>query len=50
MDHETLSFVVAAYGLTWVVLLSYAWLVHRTLRRARDSHDTAMRRAGGEGR
>lgn len=45
MESESLSFVIAAYALTWVCLIAYTLFAHGTLRRARAEHAQATRRA-----
>jgi CcmD family protein len=39
MTGQNLQFVIAAYGVTWLVILGYLIRVHRTLGRARLEHD-----------
>ncbi|HSA54283.1 MAG TPA: CcmD family protein [Gemmatimonadaceae bacterium] len=40
---EANGFIVAAYIVTWVGLLGYAWRLHGTSRRARAEYDEASR-------
>jgi hypothetical protein len=42
MNASNLTFVSVAYGLTWAVLIAYAWHVHAALRRARASYERAI--------
>ena len=39
------DFVIAAYAVTWVVVLGYLVRVHRMLTRARAEHDAAIAHA-----
>ena len=41
MADKNWSFVVAAYAVTWIVILGYLWHVHRTVQRARKQYDDA---------
>lgn len=48
MQDQSLAFIVAAYAITWCVLLGYLIRVHRALGRARaafESASTQMERA-----
>ncbi len=36
------TFVIAAYSLTWAVILGYLVRLHRGRRRAESAYDTAM--------
>jgi CcmD family protein len=45
MPSRNWMFVVAAYTVTWIVLLGYAVRVHRALVRARAEHDAAIANA-----
>lgn len=40
---DNMPFIVAAFGITWVVLLSYAWHLHRVRaeaqRRLREANE-----------
>lgn len=44
---ENGAFIVAAFALTWVVLLGYAWHLHRVRREAARRLDHATRDAIG---
>lgn len=48
MEARSMNFVIAAYVLTWVCLITYATYVHATLRRARDEYQRASRHTAGE--
>jgi hypothetical protein len=43
---ESIDFIVAAYAITWVVLIAYAVRLHRVSRRAMAQYREAGR-AGG---
>jgi CcmD family protein len=48
MAGQNLPFVIAAYGVTWLVMLGYLVRVHRTLSRARSQYARAAgAQAGG---
>ncbi|MEX2181274.1 MAG: hypothetical protein WD771_04485 [Gemmatimonadaceae bacterium] len=47
---SSINFVIAAYALTWLALVAYAFHAHRTLRRARDEYDRATGQAAGRPR
>lgn len=42
MANSNWSFVIAAYTVTWIVILGYAVRVHRALARARREHDATI--------
>lgn len=47
MDRSSITFVVAAYALTWVVLGAYALHAHAALRRARREYERAAHQSVG---
>ena len=47
MIASNVPFVIAAYALTWVVLLAYAWRLARKDSRARAGHARAGARGEG---
>jgi len=48
MAGSNLKFIIAAYALTWVVLLGYQWRLLRKGRRARSEYDRMAQQRGGE--
>jgi hypothetical protein len=40
--NQNWSFVIAAYSISWVMLLGYAIHVHRALARARHRYEAAV--------
>jgi CcmD family protein len=47
MTGQNLPFVIAAYGVTWLVILGYLVRVHRTLGRARSEYARVAGAHGG---
>ena len=43
------TFIIAAYAVTWIVVLGYLWRLLRAGARARADHDRLMQEHGGEG-
>lgn len=41
------AFIIAAYAVTWVVVLGYLWRLLRAGARARADHDRVMKDYGG---
>ncbi len=50
MDASNLSFIVAAYAVTWVVLLGYLGRLVRKGARARADHERMVLEPSGENR
>jgi hypothetical protein len=50
MAPDTITFVIAAYALTWVCLAAYALHAHAALRKARAEYDRASRQPAGGAR
>ena len=49
MAASNLTFIIAAYAVTWMVLLGYQWRLFRKGGRARAEHERMAREQGGEG-
>ena len=50
MASSNLTFIIAAYGVTWAVLLGYLWRLFRNGGRARAEYERMMREHGAETR
>jgi CcmD family protein len=50
MAASNLTFIIAAYGVTWAVLLGYLWRLFRKGSRARAEYERMMREHGAETR
>ena len=48
MAASNLKFIIAAYAVTWVVLLGYQWRLVRLGGRARAEYERIEREQGGE--
>ena len=46
MADQNWNFVIAAYGVSWLVLATYALYVHRRIRRARAMYERTMPSTG----
>ncbi len=42
------AFIIAAYAVTWIVVLGYLWRLLRVGARARAVHDRLVQEHGGE--
>jgi CcmD family protein len=50
MAASNLTFIIAAYAVTWTVLLGYVWRLSREGSRARAEYERMMQEHGAETR